>query len=252
MHAISGSHVILLGIDIAQEAVGDYLHLHQLLGFAIYRIDHTENEKYWLKGFKTFKETNPAPEPGTLVSTREHPIQAFLWGDYTAKPKHIYTYRIVAIYGTPSNLREEKSIEVKISTENEDQGTHAVFFNRGAGASQAYAWKFGNRAPKQVHDRAAYKWLSRGLEEAILQFIGQAKGKKFGLRAAVYEFNHAPILEAFKKAADKGADVKIIYDAREGENKPVKSSDAAIKHAGTRVISSTCLHIPPHYCVTPA
>lgn len=230
VHAISGSYVIILGFDIVQQAAGDNLHLHQLLGFAIYRIDHTENEEYWLNGFKTFKGKDA--EPGKWVSTRENPIQAFMWGDYTAKPKHEYTYRVVPIYGTPDELREGESVEVRISTEDEDQGTHAVFFNRGACASQAYALKFKNKSPEDVPDRKAYIWLSRGLEEAILSFIGQAKGRKFGLRASVYEFNYAPVLDAFKKAADSGADVKIVYDARDKD--VAKKSDDAIELAGIR------------------
>ncbi len=232
VQAISGSHVVLLGLDIAREALGG--QLGQLLGFAIYRKDHTEKEEYWLKGFKTFKETAPDLKPGALVSTREHPVQAFLWGDYTAKPKHSYTYRAVAIYGTPDDLREGASVEVDVSTEDEDLGKHAVYFNRGAGASQAYAWKFKNKAPKDVPNREAYKWLSRGLEEAIIKFIGQAGGEDFALRAAVYEFSYEPVLRAFKEAAARGADVKIIYDAREGKNKPVAATEKAIKKTGIR------------------
>jgi len=50
-----------------------------LLGFALRREDHTEGEKYWLSGYKTFKSVEPSPPPGILYSTRQHPIQGFTW-----------------------------------------------------------------------------------------------------------------------------------------------------------------------------
>src|SRR5215467_15138245 len=156
VQAISGTYVVLLGMNTTQAAA------QGLLGFAVYRTDHTENEAYWIKGFRTFKETLPHPVPGSLVSTREHPVQAFLWGDYTAKTRHQYTYKVVPIFGTPTNLREGVALEVDISTEDEDQGTHAVYFNRGVAGSQAYARKFQNRPPDKVPNRAAFIWLSRG------------------------------------------------------------------------------------------
>ncbi|MFW9994088.1 MAG: phospholipase D-like domain-containing protein [Candidatus Odinarchaeota archaeon] len=227
VHAIAGNYVVLLGIN-AEEEITD-----KLLGFAIYRIDHTENEEYYLKGFKTFKEVEPNPQPGSLVSTLEHPVQAFLWGDYTAKPAHSYTYKMESMYDDPRDLRQGDTVEITIDTENVDLGEHAVFFNRGQTASQAYAWKFGNRKPEDVPNREAYKWLSRGLEEGILGFISKAKDKDYGLRAAVYEFSHLPVLKAFREANERGVDVKIIYDSKKNKNH-VKTSDEAIEKAGIR------------------
>jgi hypothetical protein len=81
VHAVVGTHVVLLGIDMEEEAS------RGVLGFAIERTDHTEIERYWLKGLRTFEETDPGV-PGLLVSTLEHPFQSFLWGDYTAKTRH--------------------------------------------------------------------------------------------------------------------------------------------------------------------
>ena len=136
VNAIAGSYVVLLGFDVLPDSRSG------LLGFAIKRTDHTENEEYWLSGFKTFEATDPDVTPGALVSTLEHPVQAFLWGDYTAKPSHSYTYTVVAMKGSPKNLVQDKSVSVNISTEVEDKGTHAVWFNRGVAGSQAYAHKF--------------------------------------------------------------------------------------------------------------
>ena len=81
-------------------------------------------------------------------------------------------------------------------------------------ASQAYTREFGD-PPDQIADPAkkakALAWLSRGLMEAILGFIGQADSDGFVLRAAVYEFTQPDVLKAFQAAHDQGADVRIVY-----------------------------------------
>ncbi|HET7270625.1 MAG TPA: phospholipase D-like domain-containing protein, partial [Rubrobacter sp.] len=200
------------------------------LGFAIERFDHTEDERYWLRGFKTFEETDPGVA-GCPVSTLEHPVQSFLWGDFTAKPKHTYTYRIVAMRGRPKNLVQDEFVEVSIDTEDDAAGTHAVYFNRGVAASQAYARKFENKSPAEVPNREAWVWLSRGLEEALLDYICQADGERFALRAALYEFYYPPVLEAFRDAHRSGADVKIVFDAKPTEDSPNEKNRAAIAKA---------------------
>jgi len=224
VHAIAGTYVVLLGFNAKKSATKG------LLGYAIHRSDLTEGESYWLKGFKTFEETAPHIRPGTLVSTLEHPVQSFFWGDYTAKPAHEYMYTIVPIFGEPKNISEGSRMQVKIKTECEDQGVHAIYFNRGVAASQAYVRKFGAKKPDKVASRKALVWLSRGLEEGLLNFIKQANGPRYSLRGAFYEFDYIPVLKAFAGAANKGADVKIIYDAR--KNPPKKKNDAAIRKAG--------------------
>ena len=223
VHAIAGSSTVLLGMDVKDET-----RLKGLLGFGIKRIDHTEDESYWLKGFKTFKEKLGKHHPGSLISTRWSPIQGFLWGDYTARPGHEYTYIVTPVYGDPSNITHGTSVQVLVSTEDESCGTHAVYFNRGAAGSQAYARKFGN-VPPDVVGKPAFRWLSHGLEEALMRFIDQAR-KGSSLRAAVYEFNYLPVLECFKAAIDRGVDVRIIFDDKKGG--PGEANRKALKAAG--------------------
>ncbi|OLA96216.1 MAG: hypothetical protein AUH19_07855 [Verrucomicrobia bacterium 13_2_20CM_55_10] len=135
-----------------------------------------------------------------MVSTREHPLQTFLWSDFTVRNKREYTYRVVAIRGQPGALVEGENVEVRITTENEDRDTHAIYFNRGVAGSQAYTRKFGDRRPDEVPNREAWRWLSRGLFEAMLDFVGKARGPNSAVRAAVYEFNQGAVLQAFAKA----------------------------------------------------
>ncbi len=145
VNAIAGTHVVLLGFDLAPE------QRRGCLGFAIQRQDHTEHERYWLSGMKTFEATDPGLPPGGQVPSHEHPFQTFQWADYSAKPEHEYTYTVVPMYGTPKKLKDGKRISIRIDTEAEaGEDRHSVFFNRGAIASQEYARRFKNKAPDEL------------------------------------------------------------------------------------------------------
>src|SRR4029450_9492312 len=96
----------------------------------------------------------------------------------------------------------------------EDEGKHAVYFNRGVAGSQAYVRKFGDLRPAEVPNREAFRWLSRGLFRAMLNFIHKVNGPDWGLRVAAYELQQGAVLNAFRKAAESRADVKIIFDDR--------------------------------------
>lgn len=223
VRAIAGSYTVFLGMDVTKEA------RKGLLGFTIKRFDRTEDESYWLKGFRTFRCNADRYRPGTLVSTWENPIQGFQWGDYTAKPGHKYTYLVVPIYGTPESLVHKPGVSLTISTEDEDDGIHAVYFNRAVAGSQAYARKFGN-LPPDVVGSPAVKWLSRGLLEAMIKFIRQARGKGWGLRASVYEFTYIPVLEELRAAIKRGVDVHIIFDNK--RRGPGEANRQALKQVG--------------------
>jgi phosphatidylserine/phosphatidylglycerophosphate/cardiolipin synthase-like enzyme len=231
VQAIAGSHVVILGMSATKQACKN------LLGFAIRRSDLTEGERYWLRGLKTFKEVIPNQKPGMSYPLYEHPVQTFRWADYTAKPDHDYVYEVVPMRGTPKFLSEGAEVKIAVTTESEGDinDNHDVYFNRGVAASQAYSRRFGNKKPSDLPDakaKEAYKWLSRGLEEALIKFIGRARNSHYALRAAVYEFNHDPVLKAFKQAASNGADVQIIYDAR--RDHPKESTEKALRKIGIK------------------
>lgn len=235
VQATAGSHVVILGMSASSQA------RKGLLGFAIRRTDLTESERYWLRGMKTFQEVIPFQQPGVTHSLLEHPVQSFRWADYSAKPDHEYVYDIVPMRGIPKFLEEGDRVTLSVSTEIEGDSNkvHDVYFNRGVAGSQAYSRKFGNRRPSEMpadEEAAAYEWLSRGLEEALLRFIGKARSSHYALRAAVYEFNHDPVLEAFKRASDNGADVEIIYDAR--RDQPKKSTKKALQRTGIQSLAA--------------
>lgn len=211
VRAIPGSHTVLFGFDASEEARPG------LLGFALGKKDPESGQVNWMRGFKFFTQTLPAPSPGQRHSTLDHPIQDFQWGDYNTLPGTQTTYVFRAVYGQPDDLAYGPDLELTVHTKNDHNDTHSVHFNRGVIPSQAFADRFGNTGltieEKNNPENEKVKWLSRGLLEAVLSFIAQADSSRFELRIAAYEFHYPPILEALKAAAGTGATVRISFDA---------------------------------------
>lgn len=267
VHAVAGTEVVLLGMDIkpAKKAKG-------LIGFSIQRTGPNAKEK-WLRGGKAFSDL-PLAE-GEPVDSRTFPIQSFVWGDYEAEAGKKYTYTVTAQYGKPGALKAGESVTIEVTTENPDdpKAKHGIYFNRGVAGSQAYARRFGKYVrfypfekngrtswkdfikPDLVPNREAWKWLSRGLEEAMTKYIGQARGTRYQLRACVYEFDYQPAIQAFADALESGADVQIIHHAksshrtelqRGGKTKDIDELDSealsalrAIKQIGIKAWANT-------------
>ena len=239
--AYAGTYVVVLAWDTLN---GKKPARPDLLGYAIERAEFDTAgavvERYFLRGIKRFKDKDKGLAAGTPVSTAEHPIQSFQWADYTAKAGTKYQYRIVPVVGTVKNPQLDNLVAVTLDVTAESTGDlpapsgapsirHDVFFNRGVIGSQAYAREFGNRNPHADNPRAEeMKWLSRGLFEALIRFIGLA-GDGMSLRAALYEFHYAPVANAFAKAIEAGADVKIVYDAASSYK---EENEATIHDAG--------------------
>ncbi|WP_298901463.1 phospholipase D-like domain-containing protein [uncultured Psychroserpens sp.] len=214
--AIAGTEVILFGLNVPDDEI------NELLGFKIEK--KIKNSWYSLHDGRTF------------IDSDKSLIQRFMWSDYQVDSATAYTYRIAAAYGTLDDLRFSETITIDITTENPDDDKHGVFFNRGVAGSQAYSRRFEKYQkwykddpteqdptkvrytrflkPADIPKREAYKWLSRGLEEALLDFIGQAKNSKYSIRASIYELSHFPAAQAFVDALERGADVKVIHHAK--------------------------------------
>lgn len=248
--AIAGTHVVVLAWDFRGKV---RVHrLRGLLGFAIERSEYGPSgaplETYWLRGIKRFRDKDKGLPAGTPVSSAEHPIQTFQWGDYTAKAGRRYRYRIVPVYGQPKKLVLDAAAALALPVRTETDSSpgsspgatagsgsagaarHDVHFNRGVIGSQAYARDFGNAAPDVGDPHSpAMKWLSHGLFEGLMGFIARAEDQRFALRAAVYEFHYQPVVNAFAAAVEAGADVKIVYDAASAYK---AGNEAAIAAAG--------------------
>jgi phosphatidylserine/phosphatidylglycerophosphate/cardiolipin synthase-like enzyme len=233
--AVAGIHTVLVALDCKEE------RRQGLLGFAFKReVVGSRRPPRWLHSQKVFKSVEPDPRNARDAQdpnkpkrfyTLEHPIQSFLWGDYTAQPDTVYAFVIVPMYGKPGALQPGDEINFTIRTEKEfDQG-HGVWFNRGAIASQKFAEEFGNTAPKNVNDPRDPEvvWLSRGLLEACLNYIKETPTGD-GLRVAAYEFTYPPVLDELKRALDRGVGVQIVYhDTSDADGQP---NETAMRAAG--------------------
>jgi phosphatidylserine/phosphatidylglycerophosphate/cardiolipin synthase-like enzyme len=231
LYAVAGTNCIVLSMDMKTKPSG-------LLGFAFERVEVENKRRIWLEGQKFFSSVIPISKKdlkkvkGQKYPTHLHPVQSFLWKDFTAEPDTAYTYIVTAYKGTPKNLEIYETEQITIETEPHIKGKHGVFFNRGVSGSQSYAEQFGNQRPDAIEDKVeqarAYRWLSRGLYEGLLAFIASAsKGQK--LRGACYEFQYPGVLLALKAAQQKGVDVNVVYDAK---NYGAKNK-AALKATGT-------------------
>jgi len=198
LNAVAGTHAVLLGFDVAAR------RRRGLLGFAVERT--LDRRTQWLPNFLRFAHND---RPDGPTSSRENPLQAFQWGDYGVEPGQRVRYRAYAVYGSPEDPQpSEQAATVEIRTEPADDGHNGVYFNRGIAGSQAYARKFGPGSPLGVPD--ARRWLSRGLEEGLLEFIDRAEGAGWSLRGAFYEFYEPTVLAALRAAAVRDVDVKLV------------------------------------------
>lgn len=215
-YAVSGTNTVSFAIDFSGAVTKG------LLGFSVERIDKKTGERKYADGFKVFKGDIIKPDEYTVVSTYTHPVQSFVWDDFTCYDDREYEYFFYPVKGTPKKLtRTTKPIILTIKTEAAfSKAEHDVFFNRGVASSQAYRRKFFNLPPDKITDpvmkKSALNWLSRQLDDAILQFIRQAK-KGDSLLGCFYEFHYEPVVKAFKDAIQRGVIVKLIIDAKENE-----------------------------------
>ncbi len=213
--AVSGVNTISFALSVTPETADG------LLGFAVERIDPTGDERYFVSGFKVFRSVIPEPDASTQVSTFDHPVQSFVWDDFTAKPDRPYEFRFHPVKGRPKNLDRRPPLRINVRTEPlVSDLEHDVFFNRGVASSQAYTRRFGatpidDLTPKAKRD-GALRWLSRDLGEAVLRFVDScAPGDR--LLCCFYEFRYRPVALALREAVARGVDVRIIVDAKVNE-----------------------------------
>jgi hypothetical protein len=199
VQAIVGTYVVILGFDLSKQ------DCQGLLGFSIHRVDHKDNDAYYLSGMKAFGETDPGFPAGSLYSSKDHPFQSFQWADYSAKPGYTYTYTITAVKGEPANLTSFAETIIQVTTEAVESDSHNVYFNRGTAASQEYVRRFGDKRPEDVPNNKAFEWLSRGIYEALEHYINSCIPSTHSLKIAAYEFNYDSLLHLLKSTIDTRA-----------------------------------------------
>jgi phosphatidylserine/phosphatidylglycerophosphate/cardiolipin synthase-like enzyme len=230
--ALVGINSVLLGFDF----LGSAAERRNLLGFAIHREDVTRGEASWLVSQLRFR--SQARDYGEDIPSNLAPFQKYHWGDYTARPNNRYRYKVYAVSGSADapDLGDPVVLEVTTTTNAADR--IGVYFNRGVTATRAYRIRFGDVEPDDVPDGAAYWWLSRGLQEALLAFVEKAADGDT-LKVSIYEFEHESMIQALKAAKARGVQIAIVYhatgDAQTRENKAsVKELNLAARRVSPR------------------
>jgi phosphatidylserine/phosphatidylglycerophosphate/cardiolipin synthase-like enzyme len=225
VNIVAGTSAVLFSLHLDESKSAD------LLGFYIHKKNLKKGTEYDIESIKYFEETVPNPQPGARYSTKIHPWQSFLWEDFYIEHKGQYEYSFTPVYGTPSDLKYGKPVTVSLTIPSAKEDIHEVYFNRGVAGSQAYAREFGNRRPNEMEAeerKKALKWLSKGLKEALLNFIALAKDNTYQLRCCFYEFEYEEVLAALNEARKKRkVDVKVIYDARGQKAKNTEAIEGA-------------------------
>lgn len=174
-----------------------------------------------------FEALIPNPDDETRVKSSEHPIQDFLWSEFTCKPGQDYEYLFYPVRGKPKNQERGAPVSISIKTEPLYSSLeHDIFFNRGVASSQAYHDKFKNASPDQLEGKKrvqALQWLSRDLDEAAMKFINQAK-KGDTLLCCFYEFRYPEVADRLVAAIDRGVDVQLILDGKVNESHDKKGN----------------------------
>ena len=99
--AVAGVNTVSFGITASEAARPG------LLGFAVERA--LKGQRFEFRpGFKVFRSLVPHPTKATRVSTKDHPVQSFVWDDFTARPDSEYEYRFHPLRGTPDRARPDR------------------------------------------------------------------------------------------------------------------------------------------------
>lgn len=230
--ALVGTHSISIGWDV------DPAHKDGLHGFALRKseVDPVSGEVIavnWLRGEKRF---NGDPVDGYDVSSREAPFQRFRWSDYTLKSSLGYVFDIFPVRGAPPDglTINEPPLTLKLRPSPEMASGVGAFVNRGVTSAFAYLDRFKGAHPRDVPDGAAWRWLSRGLKEALIGFI-EGAGGGHGLRVGIYEFFDDEVAAALAAAKARGVDVRIVYHAKPGDHATHKSEAVLAAHGLTAI-----------------
>ncbi|MEP7195911.1 MAG: phospholipase D-like domain-containing protein [Saprospiraceae bacterium] len=234
LYAVSGTNTVVLSIDMKEKPT-------DLLGFAFEREETESKKRIWLEGQKFFKSVINIEKKdldkvkGQKYPSYLHPIQSFLWKDFTVIPGKEYTYIVTCMTGSPQSPIRGLSEEITISAEEHVKENQGIYFNRGVSGSQSYTENFGFDKPfdleEKIIDQKAADWLSKGLYEGMKAFIKSAKkGQK--IRGAFYEFHYPALLLELKEAKKRGVNIQVVYDAiNYGEE-----NAAGVKATGTSTL----------------
>ena len=162
-----------------------------------------------MPGFKVFPSRHPQARREDQGQTFDHPMQSFVWDDFTAKPDREYEYIFHPLKGQPKNL-DRSAPPIRDPRADRAAVQHASSTTcssiAASPAARRTAREFGNKKPDQLKTarsaRRRCEWLSRELDDAILKFIAEREAGRHAARCCFYEFRYQPVADALKEAID--------------------------------------------------
>ena len=194
------------------------------LGFAIRRRPGFYGQvQSWLPNRRRFA----APEEGKDYPSNAAPIQKFMWWDARIGPEHgdvqQIRYEAWPARGAAGNVQLVYAAKTECVVDIPPNVVDGIgtWFNRVVVSSQAFSFmlkKIGltnNQKPTDAQALELREWLSAKMHTALVGHIEQAGKAKAELSGAIYHLTDKLwTIPAFDKAADDGATVKLVYDAR--------------------------------------
>ncbi|QQO12293.1 nuclease [Bradyrhizobium diazoefficiens] len=238
--------------DIAVVAWTFDKRLPNCLGFAVYQRDLATNVEIALPALARFA----SQDVDAHLTTEQAPIQKFWWKDLYAHRGHTYRYRIVAMGGTPGQLKPLDGVEELTSNDVTlvpDRPPFKAYFNRGIVASQSVIHALGDKADINVlkehitnpADTLRARLMGQ-IFEGVTLLLDRADKSNGKINAALYELDDPKGLEVRLQAADKGNPTsrtvilgnEWIHDDTTGQDIEDADADnrAALKKAGVPVI----------------
>ncbi len=199
--AISGKHAVSLAMQWPQA------ELAGLLGFAISRTG-TDHKLHWLPTVLRFP--GDAIKTGQLYPSNQAPIQSMVWCDFGIENDKTheglaggsrFIYEVTPVRGQPGALVLESDASVRVEIATEPEHEHGplepeVNFNRALSDMQELERLFG-AGVKPESNPQAMSWLARGLDKAIVDFIGEVKADpNLRLDVAAYHLQSDQVLDA--------------------------------------------------------
>ena len=229
--AVTGTNTISFGIDAnAASRAG-------LLGFAVERIDPTEDERFFVQRVQGLPLVVPSPDEYDgrldLRASDPEPRLGRLHGRARATRTATSSIRSPA---TPKNLDRSRPV-VAIDVETEPlygrTPADARRLLQSRRRLQPGATRGGSadsrpdEQPTAAKRKKALAWLSRDLDDAMLRFIRSARPGD-AIRGCFYEFGYRPVLDELKAAIDQGVDVQLVVDLKVNEH--TLEREAARRH----------------------
>ncbi len=126
IYAVSGTNTVVISLDMDPKPA-------DLLGFAFERVETLSKKRIWLMGQKFFGSVIPITKidlpkvKGQKYPTYLHPVQSFLWKDFTVEPGLEYTYIVTALKGSPANPDRSVQRSLTISAEKHLDNVYGVY-----------------------------------------------------------------------------------------------------------------------------